>query len=147
MPRGLTVTNQFGSITVDLLKPDLLLLPSAKSLDAPPDPLPPGVIDHFQCYRATHARERVSSLTIIDGLGRLAIDVKRPRRLCVPVDKNGASPGAEQHADVLMCYDVRLLTSSRPFIGPRQVFVANEFGTARLERLRPTELCLPSTIP
>ena len=144
LPRGEVVVNPFGTITVDLVKPDILLVPSAKSLVAPPAPLAPGSLDHFQCYRVTHARKHVSGIHIVDELGELGIDVKRPRRLCVPVDANGASPGAAQHTGELLCYQTRLATSSRPFIGPRQVFVANQFGSAVLERLRPTELCVPS---
>ena len=147
LPRGVTVVNEFGQITVDLVKPDFLMVPSAKSLDAPPPPLDPVPIDHFQCYRVDHARTRASGLTIVDELGTLIVDVKRPRRLCVPVDKNGESPGAEQHPGELMCYEVRLAATSRRFVGPRQFFIANEFGTATVERLRPTELCVPSLTP
>jgi Tol biopolymer transport system component len=147
LPRRLSVVNALGSIAVDLVKADFLMAPSAKSLDAPPPPLDPVSIDHFQCYRVTRARTRASGLTIVDELGTLVVDVKRPRRLCVPVDKNGESPGAALHADALMCYDVRLATSSRRFVGPRQLFIANELGSATVERLRPTELCLPSSMP
>jgi hypothetical protein len=123
------------------------MVPSAKSLEAPPPPLDPMTIDHFQCYRVTHARQRAGGLTIVDELGTLVIDVKRPRRLCVPVDKNGENPGAEQHPGVLMCYESRLATTSRRFDFARQLFIANQFGSATLDRLKPTELCLPSFTP
>lgn len=140
------VTTAFGAITVDVVKPELLLVPSATSLASPPAPLGSTTLDHFQCYRVEHARTRLSDLTVVDQLGSLGIDVKRPRRLCVPVDENAEQPGAGAHALSLMCYDVRLRTPSRPFIGPRQVFIANPLGSASLERLRPTELCLPATV-
>ncbi len=147
LPRTVTVGNQFGSLDVNLVRPELLLLPSAKTLDPPPPaPLPPGALDHFQCYRVTQARTHLKGIGIDDEFGPLTVDVKRPRRLCVPVNKNGESPGADRHLGVLMCYEVRLQNSSRPFVGPRQLFVANQFSTSTLERLRPTELCLPSII-
>jgi hypothetical protein len=89
----------------------------------------------------------VKGIPVVDQLGDLIVDVKRPRRLCVPVNKNNESPDAPQHASVLTCYDSRPATSSLPFVGPHQLFVANQFGEARLERLRPSELCVPSTLP
>ncbi len=147
LPKRQEITNQFGTVSVDLVRPELLLVPSAKSLTGPPPPLDPETVDHFQCYRVTRARTRVKGLSVIDQLGALTIDVKRPRRLCVPVNKNGESPGAPQHASVLTCYDSRPASSSLPFVGPHQLFVANQFGSATLDRLRPSELCVPSTLP
>jgi hypothetical protein len=146
VPRGQTVSSPFGPLTFDLTKADLLLVPSAKSTTAQPPPLSNVDIDHFQCYRVSHGRTRLGGLTIKDEFGTLGIDVKRPRRLCVPVDQNSTTPGAGLHPDQLMCYDVRLRAASRPFVGPRQIFIANAFGTATLERLRPTELCLPTKV-
>ena len=49
---GLSIANQFGTTTIDLTRRDLLMVPTAKSLMAPPPPLQPPTIDHFQCYRA-----------------------------------------------------------------------------------------------
>jgi len=46
-----------------------------------------------------------------------------------------------------MCYDVRMASSSRPFVGPHQLFVANQVGTATLAGLRLTALCVPSVTP
>ncbi len=147
LPRRQEITNQFGSITVDLVRPELLLVPSAKSLTDFPPPLDPVTVDHFQCYRVTRARTRVKGVSVVDQLGSLHIDIKRPRRLCVPVDKNGETPGAEQHTAALTCYDARVANDSLPFEGPHQLFVANQFGQVMLDRLRPAELCVPSTIP
>jgi hypothetical protein len=121
-------------------------VPSAKSLTGPPPPLGADTLDHFQCYRITRARTRVKNLSVIDQLGALHVDVKRPRRLCVPVDKDNESPGAGQHTGVFTCYDSRPSSSSLPFIGPHQLFVANQFGAVTLDRLRPSELCVPSTL-
>ncbi len=120
LPRGETVVDDFGAITLDLLKPDILLVPSASSLVAQPPPLDPVSIDLFQCYQVRHARKRISGISITDDFGSLGVDVKRPRRLCVPVEVNGGSPGAAQHRGELLCYETRLASASRPFIGPRQ---------------------------
>jgi hypothetical protein len=145
LPRRQEITNQFGTISVEVVRPDLLLVPSVKGLDAPP--LDPAGIDHFQCYRITRARTHVKGLSLVDPLGSLSVDIKRPRRLCVPVDKNGETPGAAQHAGVLTCYDSRLSNSSLPFVAPHELFVANAFGNVPLERLRAAEVCVPSSLP
>lgn len=147
LPKRQQITNRFGTISVDLVRPELLLVPSAKSLTGPPLPLDPVTVDHFQCYRITRARTRVKDLAVVDQLGALGIDVKRPRRLCVPVDKNGETPGAGQHSAALTCYDSRVASSSLPFVGPHHLFVANQFGALTLDRLRPAELCVPSLAP
>src|SRR6185369_16747121 len=81
-----TVVNQFGTTTVALTRPILLMVPSAKSLVAPPAPIQPGV-DHFQCYGVTNARTRVDDVQVTDQFGTLTLDIKRPSRLCVAVDK------------------------------------------------------------
>jgi hypothetical protein len=123
---------------------NLLLVPSAESLAAPPPRLDATTVDHFQCYHVTQGRTRARNIPIVDGLGSLTLDVKRPRRLCVPVDANGTAPGAGGRTAVLACYDARLASTSRPFIGPNRLFVANEFGDWSFQGLRPAELCVPS---
>ncbi len=148
LPRRQKIVNRFGTVEVDVARPELLLVPTAKTLTGPPPPpLPPGIVDHFQCYRVTRAKTRAKGLAVTDQLGSLKIDVKRPSRLCVPVDKNGETPGAGQHPGVLACYDSRVANDSPPFDGQSQLFVANQFSVAMLDRLKPSELCVPTTLP
>jgi len=49
-----TITNQFGSIVLDLVRRDVLMVPSAMSLVGR-RPLPLPTIDHYQCYRTKQA--------------------------------------------------------------------------------------------
>jgi hypothetical protein len=42
-----------------------------------------------------------------------------------------------------MCYAMRVASSSRPFIGPEEILVAHQLGTATRERHRSKELCVP----
>ncbi len=146
LPRRLQIENRFGTTTVEVIRPDLLLVPSAESLAAVPPRLDPAAVDHFQCYRVAHGRTRVKNVAVVDRLGTLAVDIKQPRRLCLPVDQNGESPGAAAHGAVLACYDAGPAKSSRRFVGPKQLFVANEFGGVTFKRLRPAELCVPSSL-
>lgn len=68
----------------------------------------------------------------------------KPYRLCAPVDKDGETPGAETHADHLLCYKTK-----HPRFGSQSVFLANQFHQIEPEMLRMTELCVPSikTLP
>jgi uncharacterized repeat protein (TIGR01451 family) len=134
------VTNQFGAVVVDLVRPDYLLVPSAKSLIAPPAPLGGATIDHFKCYHV-RGRFRRAGITIADQFGSLTVDIKRPTRLCVPVSSDGA-PIIDAAAH-LLCFETR--PASRVAAAGR-IFVNNEFGDEELRAYRPTELCVPSEL-
>jgi len=136
--RDVEVTNQFGAATVELLRPELLLVPSAKSLTDPATPLA-SEIDHYKCYRVRGARARVRDLLVEDQFGSALVDVKRPFRLCTPVDKNGE--GLFDAAQHLMCYEIRA-----PRLAPPTVFVDNQFGIGPLTPKRARELCVPSLV-
>jgi hypothetical protein len=146
---GLTVTNQFGTLLVDAVNVDLLMVPSAKSEIAPPQPLPnPPGIDHYECYRVRRAQQQVDGIAIEDQFGTLTLDVKRPRSVCIATDLEGygiAEPEAH-----LACYKVRTTKRTPRFPGRDLVFVKNVFGNSQgldfFTITRPTELCLPSTI-
>jgi hypothetical protein len=142
--RGVRIEDQFGTLAVDVIRPMMLLVPTAKSLLGPPPPLAPPAVDHFKCYHVKRARLRRSGDTIQDQFGSLRVDVKRPKYLCVPADKNGS--GIMNGTDHLTCYQVR---PARPFPRPGGVFINNQFGENTIRVTRPTELCLPSlkTLP
>ena len=115
---GQVVQDQFGSLTLDVVKPLTLQVPTAKSLSAPPpapvDPAP----DHFQCYRvrtASGAPRFVPrpGVAIEDQFGARTVTVKKPKRLCVPANKNGEAPGAETHPDHLLCYQIKETSEPR----------------------------------
>jgi hypothetical protein len=136
-----TVTNQFGTIVVDVIRPDILMVPSAKSLISSPPELDPLTIDHMTCYRVKRGRTRVPNITVQDQFGTLTVDIKRPVRLCIATDKNGEGipvPGAQT-----MCYEVRPARSPR-FKAPNPLFINNQFGPMTIDITRPTELCVPS---
>jgi len=149
LQRGLTVTNQFGTFLVDAKKPDLWMVPSAKSEVAPPPALPdPLPIDHYECYRTRSAKATFPTIEIEDQFGDLTLDVKRPRSVCIATDLMG---NGILLPDVhLACYKVKTANRTPRFPGRDLVFVNNDFGNAQgldfLRVTRPTEICLPSTI-
>ncbi len=143
---GQVVTNQLGTTVLTVLRPLALMVPSAKSLDGPTTPLDPAGIDHYQCYAVGSAgKTRTAGLTIVDQFGTKTLDVKRPSRLCVAVDKR--DEGVMDPNAALMCYQIRTSAGAVPFRGPDgPVYVANQFGSDTLLVTRPTELCVPSTV-
>ncbi len=135
------VQDQFGVLVLDLQRPERLLVPSAKSLTDPATPLTaPPVVDHYKCYRVRGDRRRVAGVTVEDQFGTGVTDVKKPLRLCLPVDKEGE--GIVDPAARLMCYQLKP--------GPRvnqEVFIDNQFGAGSLEVRRARELCVPVVTP
>ena len=130
------VTDQFGALALDLRRPDLLLVPTAKDVSGPAAPLDPPMVDHYQCYKVRGDRRRVPGIAVEDQFGTDVTAVKKPRRLCLPVDKNGE--GILDNAARLMCYQ------TKP--GPRvnkEVWFANQFGGGIVEARRARELCVP----
>ena len=102
-------------------RPELLLVPSAKSLSGPPPPLVGSSLDHFLCYDTKGGRTRVNHVKIDDEFGTIIVDVKRPVRLCVPVDKNGE--GVVDPTASLLCYQVRLDLGVEPVRKAEYVFL------------------------
>jgi hypothetical protein len=136
-----TVTNQFGTFHVDLIRPDMLMVPSAKSLTGSPPAPSPVTIDHMTCYKVRRGRFRLTGVAVEDQFGTLTVDLKRAVRLCVATDKNGEGipvPGAET-----LCYAVRP-SRGVPFRAPNPMFINNQFGPKTISLTRPTELCVPS---
>ena len=147
---GILIADQFGTLSLDVNKPLGLKVPTAKSLTAPPAEPSSPLIDHFQCYGVKVSSDTPSfasqSVTIQDQFGAFTATLKRPRRLCVPVNKRNESPGAENHPDDLLCYSLRQ-TSEPRFTKVTPLFVNNQFGPLTIDARRPRELCVPAVRP
>jgi hypothetical protein len=138
------VVNQFGTLTMDVVKPDRLLVPTTKSLDAPPGLLDPFFVDHFKCYRIAYAKYRGSGIQITDQFGGLTIDIKKPVHLCLAADKNGE--GIFDPSQTLMCYLVRTTSGTPPPVAPALVMTNNQFGPDAYSFYGPREFCVPSVL-
>lgn len=148
---GLQVSNQLGMLVVDAVKPAGLLVPTTKSLSGMPAPPVPPDPDHFQCYKVrissgTPRFAPVLNLPVEDQFEAIAVDVKKPRRLCVPANKSGEDPGAPAHPGHLLCYQVKAVAGSPKFPGVTPVFVQNQFGPHTLSVSKLRELCVPSQV-
>jgi hypothetical protein len=141
--RNQMVANQFhaAGARVDLLRPDLLMVPTGKSLTPPPPSSYVPAIDHFQCYRVRGAAFRFKPVTATDQFGGITVDVKRARSLCVPVDKDGE--GILDGSQVLMCYTARS-RSGPPIREP--IYTTNQFESATDFVFGLREICVPSRL-
>jgi hypothetical protein len=155
--RGLTLVNALGAFTVDTVRPDRLLVPAAKGLDAFPPPPDPSAhdVDRYKCYLA-----QSSSGAPKLPLGAAALHVaianqfttgrvlrlNEVTRICSAVDEEGL--GRKHPAAHLVCYQAQ---SEKPLVGGDvekaigDLHVASEWGNEELDAQRSTyELCLAS---
>lgn len=82
---GVTVVNQFESVTVTLTKPVLLCAPANKNNE---DPTAPSHPDHLLCYKTKDGSFGTEEHTISNQFGLDSVTVIHRRELCVPSLKN-----------------------------------------------------------
>lgn len=144
---GVVVKDQFGTLTLDTIKSDRLLVPTGKSLGSPATD-PTSNLDHFKCYKV-----RISSgaarfpkgvqATVADQFEDVLYDVKRPTRLCNPVDKDGG--GINRPDGHLVCYQAKPATGQPKHTKVAgQIHTENQFGAGRLDTIKQAELCVPA---
>jgi hypothetical protein len=154
-PVKVSVTNQFGTGILNVGQPQLLCLPTWKSLTGPPvEPTnqPPN-LNHFTCYSVTYvpgtAPYKVpGAVSLQDEFSPTAsvpVTVATPQLLCLPTEKIITAGGATTTYPIinpkkhLLCFGV----SQTPF--PTTVFDLNQFGQSPVNILKIKLLCLPST--
>jgi hypothetical protein len=149
---NIQVANQFGTLTLDVVKPVFLLNTASKNPNG--TPLPPPLIGstlpHFTCYRTddvTGDKERngivLQDQFLVPGSITVDVDKRGPFRLCVPTNKNGGDPTAPDNPTALLCYTTKNDTLPFPQKNPG---VTDQF-TSRVVRITQfDELCVPSTI-
>lgn len=141
------VADQFGQMTIDLLKPERLMLPTAKSLASAPSPLSAPVTDHFTCYKVRNSPgtpkfvARIASV-VQDQFGPLSVNIMKPKKLCIPTNKANEEPGAELHGEHLLCYQAKLAST---FI-PVRAYTANQFGNETLDVKKAFEVCIAAQL-
>jgi hypothetical protein len=144
-----TIVNQFGSATLIIRQPNLLCLPTWKSLTGPPKAprVQPPFLDHFTCYPivATRGKFVPPPVALQDEFTPkpVSADVRQvPTLFCVPTMKLrvGSQPSPIVHPHgYLVCFPV----GPTP-IKPR-VWDLNQFGRAVVAIHKTSLLCLPST--
>jgi hypothetical protein len=150
------VTNQFGTVVVDTIKPDRLLVPTNKATASPfpPDPYddPNAIkpdVEHFQCYTVKLHPGQVFSpptVAVVDQFSEptgKTFKLKKISRLCNPVAKNGEA--VRNQDDHLLCYQAVRVIGPKHVALASGVFLANQFGEERVKTITEKEFCVPST--
>jgi len=135
-----TVVNQFGTLQVDIIRPDMFMVPTAKN--GVPVALPTG--DHFTCYKVKRSRGTPKfvkqTVTVTDQFQNATELVIKPVRLCCPANKNGEDPTAPQHPGHILCYKAKSQTK----FGTLVVQIDNQFGPDQVTLIHRRELCVPT---
>jgi hypothetical protein len=140
-----TVVNQFGTIVLDVVRPDILLVPTLKTLALPgPSALTQPTVDHFQCYKVKPSPgapkfQKILGVKVDDQFGTATLDLLKPARLCAPANKRNEDPTAPDHPGHLLCYK----TKNSAF-GTVQTYTNSQFGPAQPLVIHRRELCVPS---
>jgi hypothetical protein len=147
---NIKVTNQIGSIRLDTIRPDLLFVPTAKSLVSSPTPPNPAShrVDHYKCYkvRVTRGTPKFPDTVFVSATDQFTntarqFRLKKPRHFCTAVDKNGE--GVDNPLIHILCYSAKgRAPKHQKQIG---VFVNNQFGPLRVNTIKEHELCIPSS--
>ena len=148
--QNVQVTNAFGAFIVDVRRPVRLLVPASKSIP-PDDPLPPPEIgsidvDHFLCYNVRQKGDRFRGQVLLADQFNpdfVLFDMRQPRRLCNPVDKNGE--GIKHPESHLLCFTVRPARGEAPVEEVEGIVVNDQFRGGEVRTRRIEELCVPST--
>ena len=167
---GIVVENVFGTIAVDTLKPDRVLVPTAVD-DSAAVPAPDSSlhgVDAQKCFKVrvskgTDKLPKGVQSVVADAFEDRRYDLKKPTRLCLASGLTGAD--TKQSRGHLLCYQAKVAkrTIEQPpasgdkgdKISPKQpkhtkrsgLFTANEFGAEQLDTVKEEELCVPSVIP
>jgi hypothetical protein len=141
------VTNQFGSATLQPGQPNMLCLPSWKSLTGPPNMTPnqPPGLNHFTCYpvavvSGAYTPPPVKLLDEFTTTNVPATVNPVPTELCLPTEKmvGGVDYPIINPSTHLLCFQV----SPTPI---RQPWDQNQFGTSKIAITQTNALCVPST--
>jgi hypothetical protein len=142
------VANQFGTATLQPSQPNLLCLPSWKSLTGPPmmTPNQPPGLNHFTCYpvHLVSGGYAPPPVMLQDEFAPAPVPATVnpvPAELCLPTEKivGGVDYPIINATTHLLCFPV----SQTPIKNP--VWDQNQFGTSAVTIGSTNWLCLPST--
>ncbi|HWP64865.1 MAG TPA: penicillin acylase family protein [Candidatus Limnocylindria bacterium] len=145
---GVTVTDQFGTLSLDTKKASRLLVPAGMALGAPAT-VPTDAVDHYKCYKAkvTQGTPKFAGAqaAVVDRFENRLYDVKKVKELCLAADKNGE--GVHHPGSAILCYKAKAASGEPPHarvLG--QIQTADQFGALRLDTKTDDQLCVPATL-
>jgi len=151
------ITDRFGQRTLTINGPAALLDVTPLAIGATPpspfssDPTSDPNVNRFKCYKASLAKGQPKVVappppTATDTLfpGGQELQLAKITGLCLPVDKDGATPGAGARAARLVCYQAKRPKGSPKFV--QQTVSTNGAGSGphTLVAKGIQELCVPA---
>src|SRR5215510_9612810 len=141
---GIRVVNQLMDFNVDITKADRIMVPANKSLSGiPPAPDNNAInVDHYKCYKAkaSPGQPRMTpTVHVQTQFDNKDYVLRRPTRLCTPVDKNGE--GIKNPVGHMMCYKA---VPKGPRHSPTHIFVNSQLGPTERNTVKEIEFCVPS---
>ena len=142
-------------INLDVVGYDLIIGPTpTPTLTPTPTPSPTatlGPLDHFTCYKAGATSGSVKfagipnppGISLVDQFGAEQVEVKKPKFLCAPTDKNGEDPTAPTHPEHLKAYQIKYPV--KPVL-PTNIKVVDQFNPSGLfvDAKKVSHLLVPS---
>jgi len=145
---GQVATNQFGTVTLNVLKPKRFMVPTAFSDTGPPASPDGAFLNHFTCYdvKVTNGSGGAPSPTVTVQNAfetvTVTVNVKKPQRLCVQASKNG-EPVTPSSFESLLCYKGKSSGALNP---APTAFLANQFGPQVYRVGQRREICVPTDL-
>lgn len=150
-----TIIDALTQRNLTIKAPSLLLDVTPQALGAVPpaafgaDPTGDSTVNRWQCYGAKLAKGSPkfvapSPPTLTDDFfaGGQVFTLKKITKLCLPVDADGQTVGAEARATSLVCYGAKLAKGAPKFAKPVVATNGADFGTQVLLASAPSELCV-----
>ncbi len=142
-----------GPIFLETIRPDRLLVPSSASLlgKVPPPDNTSHAVDHYKCYKAKAASGTPAyfpkgvQLGLVDTIEERIYDIRKPTRLCTPVDKNGE--GIKNPNGLLLCYQARQARGQPAHVQVQGIYTNSQLSPDRLDTRRIEEVCVPARHP
>lgn len=146
---NIMVEDHFGTHIFDTKKPELLFVPADLSLVGPTLPPLVGTAEHYKCYKVKQSKSapkfKQSIAAATDEFEDRFYQVFSPRRLCLPVDKNGE--GILEATYGLTCYRMRRGAGQPNHERvENQIHTADQFGNLNLDTKIEKDLCVPAEI-
>lgn len=144
-----SVTDRFGSLTLESIKEDQVLEPASVGIGTLPPVLDWALYDHFLCYKVKTPRGAAKlakgiQVTVADPLEDRLYDIKKPTRVCVVADADGS--GLQNSSQAMTCYMAKRAKGQAKHVKQRDLQSSDEFGDLILESIVEAEFCTPASM-
>ncbi|MBI5504767.1 MAG: hypothetical protein HY899_08180 [Deltaproteobacteria bacterium] len=151
---GIPVSTDFGTVMVDTIKADRVLLPTAVHPLVSPPPLDPAThsLDAFKCYRIKLSAGSLpltpgSTTEFADSVTELLFtyEIKKPQLLCFPVAIDGGN--VNNPAASLFCAQIKKVSGQSKSPSVSGLEINNDLGDLTVDFRNAGKVCWPIEQP